>query len=99
MIANVPTDMPDEFEQRVGQVLVGKNLATATQLLSLRAQFQNTAATRAHTMAVSTAAELNARNQQFLDDAAKLLSASDFKAIFGVDPGENVNLVLDDPTK
>jgi hypothetical protein len=98
MIVNVSTDTPDEFEQRVGQVLGGKRLASATQLLSLRARFQNTAAGEAHSMTASTSVELNARNQQFLDDAAKLLSATDFKSIFGVDPGEKVDLVLPDPT-
>jgi hypothetical protein len=46
-----------------------------------------------------TADELNARNQRFLNDAAKLLSASDFVAIFGVPPGTKVDLVVADPTR
>ncbi|HEY3719240.1 MAG TPA: hypothetical protein VGL41_03775 [Roseiarcus sp.] len=50
-------------------------------------------------MVAPTADELNARNQRFLDEAAKLLSASDFVAIFGVPPGTRVNLVLADPTR
>lgn len=50
-------------------------------------------------MVASTADELNARNQRFLDDAAKLLGESDYLAIFGVPRGTKVNLVLSDPTK
>jgi hypothetical protein len=41
----------------------------------------------------------HAGNQRFLDDAAKLLSASDFVAIFGVPPGTKVDLVVADPTR
>ena len=36
---------------------------------------------------------LNARNQHMLDEAAKLLGPAEFKAIFGMDPGEKVDLV------
>lgn len=99
MSAIIPANAPDEFEERVGQVLGVGKLSLASQLLNLRAQFQAAAAAHAHSVVTPTASELNARNQRFLDDAAKLLSKSDFKAIFGVAPGESVNLVLDNPVK
>jgi hypothetical protein len=36
---------------------------------------------------------LNARNQHMLDEAAKLLDPAEFKAIFGIDPGDKIDLV------
>jgi hypothetical protein len=99
MSAIVPPELPDEFEERVGKVLGPGKLAVAAQLLNLRAQFQTAAAANAHTMVAQTANELNARNQRFLDAAARLLAKSEFSAIFGVEPGETVNLVLPDPSK
>jgi len=86
----------DEFEDHVGKVLGADD---ASRLLVLRARFQNDAAAHAHIKAALTAHELNARNQRFLDDAAKLLSAADFNAIFGIKPGTKINLVLSDPSK
>ena len=98
MNAPAPPNPPDEFEQHVGNVLGAGKLGVASQLLNLRAQFHTAAAAQAHAMVAPTADEINARNQRFLDDAAKLLSASDFIAIFGVSPGTKVDLVLTDPT-
>jgi len=98
MNAPAPPNPPDEFEQHVGNVLGAGKLGVASQLLNLRAQFHTAAAAQAHAMVAPTADELNARNQRFLDDAAKLLSASDFIAIFGVPPGTKVDLVVADPT-
>jgi hypothetical protein len=99
MNAPAPPNPPDEFEQHVGNVLGAGKLGVASQLLNLRAQFHTAAAAQAHAMVAPTADELNARNQRFLDDAAKLLSASDFVTIFGVPPGTKVALVLADPTR
>lgn len=99
MNANPPQNLPYEFEEHVGQVLGREKVVLASQLLNLRAQFQATAAAQAHAMVAPTADELNARNQRFLDDAAKLLSRDEFFKIFGVEPGVKVNLVLPDPTK
>jgi hypothetical protein len=90
---------PDEFEEHVGKVLGADKLTLASQLLALRARFQTAAAAHAHSAIAPTAAELNARNQRFLDDAAKLLGDADYFAIFGVKPGTKVNLVLPDPSK
>jgi hypothetical protein len=99
MNAPAPPNPPDEFEQHVGNVLGAGKLGVASQLLNMRAQFHTAAAAQAHAMVAPTADELNARNQRFLDDAAKLLSASDFVAIFGVPPGTKVDLVVADPTR
>jgi len=62
-------------------------------------QFQTAAAADAHAAITPTAEQLNARNQRFLDDAAKLLGDDDFYAVFGVKPGTKVNLVLPNPSK
>ena len=42
------------------------------------------------------AAFLNARNQHLLDQAAALLGPEDFRNVFGIEPGERIDLV--DPT-
>lgn len=90
---------PDDFEEHVGKVLGATKLSLATQLLALRARFQTAAAADAHAANTPTAEQLNARNQRFLDDAAKLLGDDDFYAVFGVKPGTKVNLVLPNPSK
>ena len=90
---------PDEFEQRVAEVLGPDRLRLAAQLLNLRARFHTAAAAEAHAMRAPTADELNERNQRFFDDAAKILSASDYERIFGVEPGRKVKLVRPDRTK
>src|SRR5260370_14142874 len=83
---------PDEFAELVVKVLGDDRLPLATQLLNLRAQFHAAAAAQARTARAPTADELNDRNQRFLDDAAKILSASDYEKIFGVEPGRKVRL-------
>ncbi|MEK4033476.1 hypothetical protein WOA01_11055 [Methylocystis sp. IM2] len=88
-----PSPQPDEFAAQVGQVL-GSKLDVAAQLLHLRAQFQASAAAQAHSLVLPTVDELNARNQNFLDEAAKLLSEDEYFDIFGIRPGEKINLVL-----
>jgi len=92
-------DPHGEFENHVGKVLGADKLSVASQLLGLRARFQNEAAAQAHTAVALSAHQLNARNQRFLDDAAELLGDDDFTAVFGVKPGAKVNLVLADPSK
>ena len=94
-----PTVLPDEFEERVANVLGPDRLVLASQLLHLRAQFHTTAAMQAHAMRSPTADELNERNQRFLDDAARILPAKDYEKIFGVKPGTKVNLVRADMMK
>lgn len=91
-----PTTPPDEFAAQVGQVL-GAKLDVASQLLHLRAQFQASAASQAHTLVAPTVDELNARNQSFLDEAAKLLTDDEYFRIFGIQRGEKINLVLPQP--
>ena len=90
---------PDDFEEHVGKVLGATKMPLAFQLLALRARFQTAAAADAHAAIAPTAEQLNARNQRFLDDAAKLLGDDDFYAVFGVKPGTKVNLVLPNPSK
>jgi hypothetical protein len=90
---------PDEFEELVAKVLGPDPLPHATQLLNLRAQFHASAAANAHATRAPTAEELNERNQRFLDQAAKILSASDYQQIFGAAPGQKVKLVRPDRPK
>jgi hypothetical protein len=94
-----PAAPPDEFAQRVTDVLGPDRLPLAAQLLHLRAQFQMTAALQAHTARVPTADELNDRNQRFLDEAAKILSERDYERIFGVKIGLKVKVVRPDMMK
>jgi hypothetical protein len=99
MDTNGPSDPRDEFAEHVIKALGPKKMHLASKLLNLRAQFQTAAATDAHTMTTPTAADLNARNQRFFDEAAKILAPNDYYEIFGVKPGAKVNLVLENPSQ
>jgi hypothetical protein len=89
----------DEFEAHVLKTLGSGRAADAARLLAMRNQFHAQSAAAAHALTSPTADDLNARNQRFLDEAAKLLSAADFAAVFGFEPGAQINLVIDEPTK
>jgi len=83
---------PDDFETRAREVL-GQGDARLLDLLKLRLDVQQFSA-RAWPGAGQPSAEaLNARNQHMLDEAAKLLGPDDFKSIFGMAPGEKIDLV------
>ena len=99
MSAPPPVVPPDEFAQRVADVLGPNRLPLATQLLHLRAQFHTTAALQAHATRLPTADELNDRNQRFLDEAAKILPARDYQRIFGVKVGLKIKVVRPDMMK
>jgi hypothetical protein len=99
MSAPPPAAPPDEFAQRVADVLGPDRLPLAAQLLHLRAQFQTTAALQAHAARVPTADELNDRNQRFLDEAAKILPGRDYERIFGVKHGLKIKVVRSDMMK
>jgi hypothetical protein len=94
-----PPPPPDEFEAHLVKALGPERAADAARLLAMRGQFHTQAALQAHALTTPTADELNARNQRFLDEAAKLLRPDEFAAVFGVKPGTKVNLVLDEPTR
>jgi hypothetical protein len=83
---------PDEFEKQASQVL-GANNPKLLDLLRLRSDVHQFAAQSWPGTGQPNADALNARNQHMLDEAAKLLGPTDFKAIFGMDPGETVDLV------
>lgn len=83
---------PDEFEARAREVL-GSDDSKLLDLLRLRSDVRQFAA-RAWPGAGQPSAEaLNARNQHMLDEAARLLGPEKFKEIFGVNPGEKIDLV------
>jgi len=83
---------PDEFERQASQVL-GANNPKLLDLLRLRSDVHQFAARAWPGTGQPSADALNARNQHMLDEAAKLLDPAEFKAIFGMDPGEKVDLV------
>lgn len=83
---------PDEFEAEASRVLGASN-PKLLDLLRLRSDVHQFAARAWPGTGQPSADALNARNQHMLDEAAKLLGPGDFKAIFGMDPGEQVNLV------
>jgi len=86
---------PDEFETQAQQVL-GPSNPKLLNLLRLRSEVHQFAARAWPGTGQPSAEALNARNQHMLEEAAKLLGPADFKAIFGIDPGDKIDLV--DPT-
>jgi hypothetical protein len=84
---------PDDFETRAREVLGPDDPKLLSDLLALRTDVHRFAAQRWPGTGQPASEPLNARNQQLLDEAAKLLGPERYKAIFGVEPGEKVNLV------
>lgn len=94
MIAGVasPPDGPDEFERQATQVL-GVGNAKLFNLLRLRSDVHQFTARAWPGTGQPSADALNARNQHMLDEAAKVLDPAEYKAIFGTDPGDKIDLV------
>ena len=93
--ATVPS-LPDDFEARARRVLEEQDPKLLSNLLALRADTRRFAAQQWPGGAAPSAEALNARNQHFLDEAARLLGPDKFKGIFGFSPDEKIQLV--DPT-
>ena len=83
---------PDEFERRAREVL-GPDDPRLHDLLRLRSEVQQFAARAWPGTGQPSAETLNARNQHLLDEAARLLGPDKFKEIFGMSPGEKIELV------
>ena len=83
---------PDEFETRAREVL-GADNPKLLDLLRLRSDVHQFAARAWPGTGQPSAEALNARNQHMLDEAARLLGPEKFKSIFGVSPGEKIDLV------
>lgn len=86
------TESPDDFEEHARSVLAD-NPARLAQLLTLRGQVQSFAAQAGPALVPPGADYLNERNQHLLNQAAALLSADEFQRIFGIAPGERIDLV------
>jgi hypothetical protein len=82
----------DDFADRARAVL-GDDAERLGALLSLRSSAQTYLAARIPGFTAPTAELLNARNQHLLDQAALLLEPAQFQQLFGVAPGERVNLI------
>jgi hypothetical protein len=82
----------DDFEAHAREMLVGEPELLA-KLLSLRDDVQRYAAQPMPSFAPPTADTLNARNQHLIDQAAILLGPEKFSAVFGMEPGEKIQLV------
>jgi hypothetical protein len=83
---------PDDFEDRARGVL-GSDDPRLQDLLRLRSEVQQFAARAWPGTGQPSAEALNARNQHLLDEAAKLLGPDKFKEIFGISPGEKIELI------
>jgi len=82
----------DDFEARARTVLKGQDQKLKS-LLELRAEMQSFIS-RTRDISTNLSAEsLNARNQERLDEAARLLGPDAFKQIFGYPPEERIYLV------
>lgn len=88
-------EFPDDFEENARAALSDKPELLA-RLMALRSDVTAYAARRIPGFYPPDAAFLNARNQHLLDQAAALLGPEDFYKVFGVEPGERVDVV--DPT-
>ena len=100
------TDKPkDQFEEHARSVLLGaenaeEKLASIQRLRGELREYQSTAKTRAlgatERGGRDLADEINGRNDQFFSAAARLLSPSEFKSLFGFEPSEKIQLVRED---
>lgn len=85
-------DLPDDFEKLAREALADKP-DVLNRLMSLRGQVQTFATVTTPGLLAPSTDYLNARNQHLIDQAAAILSADDFRKLFGIEPGEKVNLV------
>lgn len=85
-------DLPDDFEQQAREALADKPEVLG-KLLNLRGQVQAFSMQRMPGFLPPEPDYLNARNQHLIDQAAALLGPDDFRKLFGIEPGEKVNLV------
>lgn len=92
MAQNEPLPEADDFEKRAMSVLAGQP-AKLGRLLQLRTEVQQFAARAWPGSGQPSASSLNARNQDLIDEAARLLGPDDFRKLFGAEPGAKVNLV------
>ena len=92
---DAPMDEPDDFTRRASEVLANEP-ETLSRLLALKGEVQMYAAQRMPTSLAPPADFLNARNQQLIDEAGRLLGDDSFEKIFGFRKDERINLV--DPT-
>jgi len=89
-------DLRDDFADRA-QTVLADDPGRLSALLALRGNIQTYLSARVPGFTAPTAEMLNARNQHMLDQAALLLEPEQFRQLFGVEPGERVDLI--DPTK
>ena len=92
MAQDEPLPEADEFEKRAMALLAGQP-AKLGRLLQLRGEVQQFAARAWPGSGQPGALALNARNQELIDEAARLLGPDDFRKLFGADAGARVNLV------
>lgn len=90
--AGAMADLPDDFEQLAREAL-GDKPEVLGKLMNLRGQVQTFSMQATPGFLPPQPDYLNARNQHLIDQAAALLGPDDFRKIFGVEPGEKVNLV------
>lgn len=89
-------DLRDDFADRARAVL-GNDPERLSALLALRGNVQTYLSAAIPGFTAPTAEMLNARNQHLLDQAALLLEPAQFQQLFGIAPGERIDLV--DPDK
>jgi len=100
-LAMHPADVTpdDEFATRAREVLGATDAqGKLARLLALRGAAVQTADTlrlrvASETMMAPSAAELNAHHNDVLREAAEILSADEFRALFGIEPGQRFELV------
>ena len=83
---------PDDFEARAREILGAEN-PKLHDLLRLRAGVHQFVAQAWPGTGQPSTEALNSRNQHMIDEAARLLAPEEFKSIFGISPGEKINLV------
>jgi hypothetical protein len=84
---------PDDFEMRARQVLQERDPMLLAKLLALRADTQRFAAQQWPGVMPPSAEALNARNQHFIDEAARLLGREKFREVFERSPDPRIHLV------
>lgn len=82
----------DEFEEDAAELLADEPEKLA-QLMTLREGAQQELSMMKSAVGPLDAQAINRRNQQMLDAAAELLGPEKYRELFGVEPGEQVDLV------
>lgn len=86
------TELPDDFEEHARSVLESKDPQLLKGLLELREHSQRSLREKLKGT-VPSAEDLNKRNQEMLDEAAKLLGRDNFIQVFGFPREQRTNLV------